>query len=354
MLLKRDNETYKLKCNYYLDFKLRGYQTMEITQALKEKIHEVAVLLAMDTRDDLNSTRWTEYAEKAITKRLKELPDITAEAYKIEWVKERAIKIYKSRGYGNCIGSVEKVLNELLNPVIEEIEAAYKEVADKKAINKLIDDDEFTVKPEGVFVGDEKIGEYVQRFTLEQVEEILTNMGHDVTCGTCMEIAFTGGGSGHEHTCNKKICNICGSTDQKLFDNPACGCLNPQTVFPVNVIPEKVTEVFKSIDTNTYDSIYNHQTLWNTMRIDLKILREYIEHIVPDIENLDEKAYARIALETIQCMCGGDFQIDDTDKFVDGIYRAAHTALGTCDNEHEDWTIQIQELWESFNIKGML
>lgn len=38
-------------------------------------------------------------------------------------------------------------------------------------------------------------------FTLDEVLTILRNVGSDVECGTCMEIAFTGGSSGHPHTC---------------------------------------------------------------------------------------------------------------------------------------------------------
>ena len=33
---------------------------------------------------------------------------------------------------------------------------------------------------------------------------MLKNMGHDTKCGTCMEQAFTGGVTGHPHTCGIK------------------------------------------------------------------------------------------------------------------------------------------------------
>lgn len=39
------------------------------------------------------------------------------------------------------------------------------------------------------------------RFTLDEVLTILRNVGSDVECGSCMEVAFTGGSSGHPHTC---------------------------------------------------------------------------------------------------------------------------------------------------------
>jgi hypothetical protein len=37
-------------------------------------------------------------------------------------------------------------------------------------------------------------------FTIPEVLQVLKNLGHDVDCGACMEIAFTGSTT-NEHTC---------------------------------------------------------------------------------------------------------------------------------------------------------
>lgn len=290
----------------------------------------------------------------------------------IEAIKEQAIKLYKATGFKSCIGSVEKVIGELLNPVIE-LQRALEADTWKPDETK---EPEVEVKPKGIFVGNKKIGEFTQQFTLEQVEEILKNMGHDITCGSCMEVAFTGGGSGYDHTCKpikvcedcgstddiKETCDICGSTDEHKFDNPACDCLGPQTFFEVNEIPEKITDIFNHLDTNTYVlSCYpTMQDLYRAMRMDLETLRVYVERTCeqkPAYHHMIDPAeehYIRIALESIEVMCGDEFQVDDLDKFKQGIYRAAHTALGTCNNKHEEWKISIQALWDSFDKAGVL
>jgi len=42
-------------------------------------------------------------------------------------------------------------------------------------------------------------------FTEQEVLTILQNTGHDVECGACMAIAFTGVGlPGDKHTCEKR------------------------------------------------------------------------------------------------------------------------------------------------------
>ena len=37
--------------------------------------------------------------------------------------------------------------------------------------------------------------------TLKEVFQVLKNMGHDTECGSCMEVAFTGGSTGNPHSC---------------------------------------------------------------------------------------------------------------------------------------------------------
>ena len=44
----------------------------------------------------------------------------------VEFIKQKAIELYKKntfkgKPYKNCIGSVNKVINELLNPVMKEL-----------------------------------------------------------------------------------------------------------------------------------------------------------------------------------------------------------------------------------------
>lgn len=50
----------------------------------------------------------------------------------------------------------------------------------------------------------------------------LKNMGHDVTCGACMSIAFTGSAPGYEHTC-------CISSDVKESTPKPVRCLSCQS-----------------------------------------------------------------------------------------------------------------------------
>lgn len=49
-----------------------------------------------------------------------------------------------------------------------------------------------------------KVFETSLRYSLADVIAILRNLGHDVECGACMAVAFTGAAPGIEHTCGVK------------------------------------------------------------------------------------------------------------------------------------------------------
>lgn len=51
-------------------------------------------------------------------------------------------------------------------------------------------------------------------FSMQQVLQILKNMGHDTECGACMEMAFTGVTT-NAHTCSKLV------TAAVITENPA-------------------------------------------------------------------------------------------------------------------------------------
>ncbi len=41
--------------------------------------------------------------------------------------------------------------------------------------------------------------------TLDAVIKVLRNIGYDVECGSCMELALTGSSCGHPHTCEHEF-----------------------------------------------------------------------------------------------------------------------------------------------------
>ena len=64
-----------------------------------------------------------------------------------------------------------------------------------------------------------------------------------------------------------------------------------------------------------------------------------IIHRYAELGEWPDDSIARIALEVIETLAGGDFQ--PSQKTLEGIYKYAHIARGTCKNEHNEWRKEL-------------
>lgn len=77
-----------------------------------------------------------------------------------------------------------------------------------------------------------------QTFTEKQVFSILKNMGHDVECGACMSIAFTGiGMPGDKHTCGKAPSAVTVTAPPSAVARPCVKSVGGKTALLPEILP---------------------------------------------------------------------------------------------------------------------
>lgn len=83
-----------------------------------------------------------------------------------------------------------------------------------------------------------------QTFTEKQVFSILKNMGHDVECGACMSIAFTGiGMPGDKHTCDKAPSSVAASASPTVFARPFLKAVGGKTALLTEILLRLPTKI---------------------------------------------------------------------------------------------------------------
>ena len=56
----------------------------------------------------------------------------------------------------------------------------------------------------------------------------------------------------------------------------------------------------------------------------------------------------------IEALVSGDIIYDNVEKLKADIYKIAHLGAGTCENEHEDWVDEVEEMFLKFENNGLL
>ena len=67
-----------------------------------------------------------------------------------------------------------------------------------------------------------------------------------------------------------------------------------------------------------------------------------------------KKDFKNRCLMVIQTLVGGDIEYEDIEQLKTDIYTIAHIALGTCENKHEDWIEETENMFKKFETMGLL
>ena len=71
-------------------------------------------------------------------------------------------------------------------------------------------------------------------------------------------------------------------------------------------------------------------------------------------ETASKKDFKNRCLMVIQTLVGGDIVYEDIEQLKTEIYTIAHIALGTCENKHEDWIEETENMFKKFEKMGLL
>lgn len=67
-----------------------------------------------------------------------------------------------------------------------------------------------------------------------------------------------------------------------------------------------------------------------------------------------KKDFKNRCLMVIQTLVSGDMVYEDIEQLKTEIYTVAHIALGTCENKHEDWIKETENMFKKFETMGLL
>ena len=85
----------------------------------------------------------------------------------------------------------------------------------------------------------------------------------------------------------------------------------------------------------------------------MNITKEDMERIKAKSDE-SKKDFKNRALMVIEILVGGDIVYKDIERMKLDIYEITHVALGTCENEHQDWREKVEKYFKAFEKDGWI